>query len=239
MRFSASHVIVGVVALALGATGSATAAKLVTGKDIRNGTITAKDLSKSLRAQLGLRGPTGPAGAAGAAGAPGAPGAQGAPGQPGPAGSTADVMPTVLASDGPGSGLNADVLDGLDSTSLLATSGGTMTGLLRVPTGGPTAPSIGFAGDTDSGFFSSAAGELRWSTNGVTRLIAGVGGLEVTGGYLTLAPRTALPAASECDIADEFGRILVYLNGADGAELWICDNDVSATAGFQPGWTVK
>ena len=236
MRVSRSHVVVAAAAFAIGATGSATAAKLITGKQIQDGTITSKDLSKSLRAQLKLAGKPGPAGPQGSPGTPGTPGAQGSQG---PAGSTADVMSTVLANDGAGKGLDADMLDGLDSTSLVARSGSTMTGPLRVATGSPTSPSIGFAGDTDSGFFSSAEGELRWSTNGVTRLIAGFGGLEVTGGYLTLPARTALPAASDCDIADEFGRMLIYLNGTAGAELWICDNDVSASAGFQPGWIIK
>ena len=98
MRASRSHVVVAAVAFAIGATGSATAAKLVSGKDIRDGTITSKDLSKSLRAQLKLAGKPGPAGAPGT---PGAAGAQGPAGPAGAAGSTAPVMPTVLASDGP------------------------------------------------------------------------------------------------------------------------------------------
>ena len=220
MRVSRSHVVAAGVAFALGATGSATAAALITGKQIKDGTITAKDLSKSLRAKLGVRGPTGPTGAAGAPGAPGAPGTAGAPGPPGAAGAQG-----ATGAEGPS----------VDTSSLLAKAGGTMTGPLRVATGGPTAPSIGFAGDTDSGFYSSTPGELRWSTNGATRMIAGVDGLELTGGYLTLSARTALPSASECDIADELGRVLIYLNGTDGAELWVCDNDVSATARLPAG----
>ena len=48
--------------------GTATAAQMITGKQIRNGSITAKDLSKGLRAQLGVPGPVGPAGASGPVG---------------------------------------------------------------------------------------------------------------------------------------------------------------------------
>jgi hypothetical protein len=57
--------------------GTATAAKLITGKQIKDGSISSKDLSKSVRAQLKKTGPSGPAGPAGPAGA------QGAKGDPG------------------------------------------------------------------------------------------------------------------------------------------------------------
>jgi hypothetical protein len=64
------------VAIASAAT-AATADKLLTGADIKNGSITERDLAPSIRAKLartGLRGPAGPAGATGATGAPGAAG---------------------------------------------------------------------------------------------------------------------------------------------------------------------
>lgn len=63
-----------VLGIALGGAGTATAARLITGKDIKNGSITAKDLSKGLRARLGAPGPTG---AQGPKGDPGAKGDQG------------------------------------------------------------------------------------------------------------------------------------------------------------------
>ncbi len=57
---------VAVLAFVLGAglagAGSATAARLITTKDIKNGTIKAKDLSPGLRAGLGAPGPQGPQG---------------------------------------------------------------------------------------------------------------------------------------------------------------------------------
>jgi hypothetical protein len=60
----------------------------VTSKNIRNGTITPRDLSRRVRRQLaraGTPGPQGPAGATGATGATGAPGQPGETGPPGPA----------------------------------------------------------------------------------------------------------------------------------------------------------
>jgi hypothetical protein len=67
--------------------GSAVAAKKLTGKDIKDGSIGLKDLSKS--AQRALEGAQGPRGAAGPSGAPGAQGPAGptgAAGAQGPAG---------------------------------------------------------------------------------------------------------------------------------------------------------
>ena len=57
-----------VLGLAIATAGSATAARLITGKQVKDGSITAKDLSKSLRRQIARTGVTGPAGPQGAAG---------------------------------------------------------------------------------------------------------------------------------------------------------------------------
>ncbi len=90
-----------VLVLALG--GTATAAKLITGKNVKNNSLTGKDIkNKSIKsadlsagaksALKGAKGDTGAAGAAGPAGAPGAPGAKGDKGEagaPGAAGPTA------------------------------------------------------------------------------------------------------------------------------------------------------
>ena len=82
----------------------------------------------------GLQGPQGPPGARGPQGPLGNPGPQGVAGDDGPAGprgaqgvaggdGSPDTPPQVLAKivqvDGPGSGLNADVLDGLNSNAFL------------------------------------------------------------------------------------------------------------------------
>ena len=67
-------ILAALAALALGG-GTATAAKLITSKDIKNGTIKLADLSAG--AKKSLKGRRGPAGPAGMPGAPGAPGARG------------------------------------------------------------------------------------------------------------------------------------------------------------------
>jgi hypothetical protein len=239
MRGSRSHVVVAAVAFAIGATGSATAAKLVSGKDIRDGTITSKDLSKSLRAQLKLAGKPGPAGTPGTPGAAGSQGSAGPAGPAGPAGSTAPVMPTVLASDGPGSGLDADLLDGVDSANLVARSGSTMTGPLRLATGTAVAPSLAFDGDVNTGVYSSAADELRFAAGGVARMIVRNDGVEIPAGSLQYSITTIAPSPGSCDAVDEYGRTIIFVNGTGAAELWICDNDISANVGLQTGWVVK
>lgn len=129
-----SHIVVAAMALAIGVSGTAGAAKLLTGKNIKDGSIELKDLSKKARKQLkgktGARGPAGAPGAAGSAGTTGttgAPGAQGlqglqgaagkdgingAPGAAGTSGSTApallfgnaSVTPGATTFSGPGTG---------------------------------------------------------------------------------------------------------------------------------------
>jgi hypothetical protein len=80
-------VVVGVsVALITGATG-AVAADLLTGKDIKNNSLGAKELKKKLRKKINKGSTAGTAGAAGQAGAAGAQGAQGPPGATGAQGS--------------------------------------------------------------------------------------------------------------------------------------------------------
>jgi hypothetical protein len=96
--------LVALLALVLASTGSAVAASFITSKQIKDGTITAKDINKKALRQLkgprgqqglqGLQGPkgdkgdkgdTGPAGAKGDKGDPGTPGANGADGAAGTA----------------------------------------------------------------------------------------------------------------------------------------------------------
>lgn len=69
-----------VLGLVIATAATAGAASLITGKQIKNGTITKADLSKALRAQLakaGRQGPTGTPGLQGPAGPQGAPGPAG------------------------------------------------------------------------------------------------------------------------------------------------------------------
>jgi hypothetical protein len=73
--------IVAVIALVVAMSGTAAAASLITGKQIKNGTIQTQDISKTARAKLA--GKAEPAGAKGDPGPPGAPGAAGALGQDG------------------------------------------------------------------------------------------------------------------------------------------------------------
>lgn len=98
-----TRTVVGFLIGALLATaGTATAAKLITGKDIKDGSISARDLSKSLRSQInrtgssgtsgprGEQGPKGETGSSGAAGARGPAGSQGEPGAKGDPGVQGD-----------------------------------------------------------------------------------------------------------------------------------------------------
>ena len=110
-------------AVTFGAVGTATAAKLITSRDIKNGTIRAVDirngaigerqLSAAVRAQLaqnaaatGVAGPAGPKGDAGAAGPAGPKGDAGAAGPAGPKGDTGAAGPAGPKGDtgaaGPG-----------------------------------------------------------------------------------------------------------------------------------------
>lgn len=69
---------IGTICLAIGIAGSAGAASLITGSNIKDGSIGLKDLSRSARRALkGARGPQGAKGPAGTNGAPGGPGTSG------------------------------------------------------------------------------------------------------------------------------------------------------------------
>jgi hypothetical protein len=103
-RPNAATIIIAGLVLVLALCGTATAAKLITSKDIKNGTIKTVDLSKS--AKKALRGPRGKQGPVGPQGALGPQGPQGAQGPAGPStlsGITAwdaSVVVTAGGSDG-------------------------------------------------------------------------------------------------------------------------------------------
>lgn len=71
MRTNARTIAAFVAGALLASAGTATAGKLITGRQIKDGSISAKDLNAAIRAQLakaGLPGPAGPTGAAGPVG---------------------------------------------------------------------------------------------------------------------------------------------------------------------------
>jgi hypothetical protein len=115
------------VALAGGVATGATAASLITGAqvkdgtltgaDLRNGTVTLRDLAPSLRRSIGVPGPRGPQGPMGPAGLPGMPGAPGPAGGLDPSRITTVVGPTVFV--GPG---------GVDTTTVYCPFGQKATG---------------------------------------------------------------------------------------------------------------
>jgi hypothetical protein len=98
-RFRPSgSMVVALLALVMATTGSAVAAALITSKQIKDGTIQTRDISKKAKRALkgnrgptGARGPQGLQGAQGAQGAQGPKGDQGAQGEPGP---FPDVVPS-------------------------------------------------------------------------------------------------------------------------------------------------
>jgi hypothetical protein len=86
-RRPSGSMVVAIIALVLAMGGSAVAASVITSKQIKDGTIQTKDLSKkALKALKGKKGATGAAGAAGPQGPQGAQGAQGVQGLKGDTG---------------------------------------------------------------------------------------------------------------------------------------------------------
>src|SRR3954452_8427950 len=69
-----------VLGVVIASVSTAGAASLITGTQIRDGTIAKKDLSKAVRKQLAIRGSAGVTGPQGSPGAPGPAGDKGAPG---------------------------------------------------------------------------------------------------------------------------------------------------------------
>jgi hypothetical protein len=108
---------VAIAALVFATAGSAVAASLITSKQIKDGTIQTRDISKKARTQLkgktgaaGPRGPAGPkgdvgakgeTGASGASGASGAKGTDGTDGAPGTARAYANIDPGACSGAGP------------------------------------------------------------------------------------------------------------------------------------------
>ena len=80
-----------VLGVLIATVATAGAASLITGKQVKDGTISAKDLSKAVRAQLKKAGTPGPQGTPGSQGVPGPKGETGPKGEPGAPGRFADL----------------------------------------------------------------------------------------------------------------------------------------------------
>lgn len=80
---SATTVVAFIAGITVATAGTAGAARLITGKQIKNGSITQADLAKQIRSQLAKAGTPGPRGRRGVRGAAGAAGAAGPAGPPG------------------------------------------------------------------------------------------------------------------------------------------------------------
>jgi hypothetical protein len=92
IRRPSASLVVAIAALILASTGSAVAASLITSKQIKDGTIEVKDLSKKARGSLvGNRGLTGTKGDQGPQGVPGPQGPQGVKGEQGDAGAKGET----------------------------------------------------------------------------------------------------------------------------------------------------
>jgi len=118
-----ASLVLALLALVVAMSGSAVAASLITGKQIKDGTIQVKDISTRARAQLaakgtaGVAGPQGPAGPAGQQGGAGAQGpkgdtgAQGEKGVPGEAVAYANVKPDGTVEPGQSKGITDAMVD--------------------------------------------------------------------------------------------------------------------------------
>lgn len=115
-----ASLVVALLALVVAMSGSAVAASLITSKQIKDGTIQTKDISKTARAQLaakatagtpGPQGPVGPKGDTGAQGDRGEAGARGDQGVPGEAVAYANVKPDGTIEPGQSKGITNDMID--------------------------------------------------------------------------------------------------------------------------------
>jgi hypothetical protein len=197
--------LVALVALFVALTSSATAAVLITGKNVKDGSLTGKDLKKRSitadrlatnvlatpqgAARPGATGPQGPVGATGAAGANGAAGTNGADGSPGAPGAKGDpsyrrtiVVSPCTTQAGSGTALLAAV--GVAAASECAPSG-------TIPTAGANAPTAAnpWLIKLESGTFALGTArlvlpdhvDLEGSGAQASRVVATDGGLDLAG----------------------------------------------------------
>jgi hypothetical protein len=187
-----------VLGLLLATAGTATAARLITGKDIKNGTITSKDLSKALRAQLKKAGRPGPAGLTGQPGPKGDTGSQGARGDTGPQGPGATSFATTLPNDGAETPL-APVGSGLKLTG--SCSVGIVEVLLETSSGQSTFEGSGIVAKGTTVFSSEINGDnvgMGFNAGTGAAHMTAIGRDKTVGGPLVQVEAGAIWTASGC-----------------------------------------
>ncbi len=128
-----------ILGLLIATAGTATAAKLITGRQIKDGTISSKDLSKAVRAQLRKAGVPGPAGSQGPKGDQGPPGQAATP-------AASDVFAYAriagdgtLAASAPALNLEQSAISRLSSGQYCLVLPGAKSVMASLATGGNTA----------------------------------------------------------------------------------------------------
>ncbi len=157
--------------------GTKVAPDSLTGADISEKTLDASTLPAGPRGQ---RGPKGPRGLPGQDGAPGTPGQDGSPDTP------AEVLAKLAQVDGSGSGLDADLIDGLNSSSFLAAgaaAGGDLAGTYPNPT--LAADSVGSSEVADG---SLTAADIANPTRSVNLPLGGLQNTNGTGELIDFSP---------------------------------------------------
>lgn len=137
----APSMLVACLALFVALGGSATAASLITSKQIKDSTITGRDVKNRSLTKTDFKGsiagPAGPAGSAGAPGAPGRQGGAGSPGAPGAAGpqgpagvvTTQEVLGPEVASGPSGSSSSVQSSSANCPAGTIVTGGGFEVGV--------------------------------------------------------------------------------------------------------------
>ncbi|MFL5895145.1 MAG: hypothetical protein ACJ76Z_08520 [Thermoleophilaceae bacterium] len=169
-----SSMLVAVLALLIATTGSAVAASLITGKQIKDRTIEVKDISKkAVKSLRGKQGPVGVAGVQGPAGSPGATGTAGAKGDtgaPGTAVAYARVPATGVFDTGASKGVTL-VSGGHASTGIycLSVPGGVKNAVATVDPAGGSSPGDLVYATVDPTFIAQAvnAALCPAGTNGI------------------------------------------------------------------------
>ena len=139
--------VVAIAALLVALSGSATAAVVMTGKQIKDGTVTGKDVKnrtlgtnklsrKTVSSLKGQRGPAGPQGPQGPKGEPGVQGPKGDTGPAGPQGPKGDTGVTHVTTRTAGFSLDGPMGTGNDGAAMCQAGETVVGGGYRLPSGG-------------------------------------------------------------------------------------------------------